>query len=344
MTSSFGDLTVIANPNAGGGGVRRQLPELELALRDRDLPYVLHVTEHRGDATSVAARALREGARFLVAVGGDGTVQQVVNGMFDADGGPLAADPVLGVVAAGSGCDLVRSFGLPGDTAGAVAHLRGTNTYDFDVMKITYADPAGKRLTRYSHNLAEAGFGAAVLRRQAQLPAWVGRAQSFTAFWLTFARTRLAHVNVLADAKIYDGPAYNVVVANAQFTGGGLRLSPRSFPGDGVLDALVFRGPRSNALTMLPRIYRHGDHLPDPHIHEMRAKIRVAVDADRPLPIEADGELLGTTPATFQIVPRTASRRSGERPRPRPAPLWTAPRARRRPSRTAGGRSRATRS
>ncbi len=303
MTSSFGTLTVIANPKAGGGGVRAQLPELERALQDRDLPYRLHIAEDRGDATSFAAAALRGGARFLVAVGGDGTVQQVVNGMFDADGRPFVSDAVLGVVPAGSGCDLVRSFGLPGDTRDAVGHLGGANTYAFDVVKITYMDQ-GRRTTRYSHNLAEAGFGGALLRRHAALPGWTGRARSLLAFWLTLALTRLAQVRVEADMKLYEGPAYNVIVANAQFSGGGLRLSPRSFPGDGVLDALIFRGPRSDALTMLPRIYRHGDHVPDPHIHEMRAKIRIAVDADRPLPIEADGEVLGTTPATFQILPR----------------------------------------
>jgi diacylglycerol kinase (ATP) len=172
------------------------------------------------------------------------------------------------------------------------------------VVKITTTGQDGERTVRYSHNLAEAGFGAAVLRRRASLPDWTGRAQSFLAFWLTLARTGLAQVVVEADTKVYEGPAYNVVVANAQFSGGGLRLSPRSFPGDGVLDALVFRGPRSDAVTMLPRIYRHGDHVPDPHIKELRAKIRVAVRADRPLPVVADGELLGTTPATFQIVPR----------------------------------------
>lgn len=303
MTSAFGPLTVIANPNAGGGGVRAQLPDLERALQERDLPYRLQVAEGRGDATSAAAAALRGGARFLVAVGGDGTVQQVVNGMFDGNGLPLVSDAVLGVVPAGSGCDLVRSFGLPGGTRDAVGHLDGTNTYAFDVMKITYMDN-GSRATRYSHNLAEVGFGGALLRRQAGLPGWAGRARGLLAFWLTLARTRLAQVRVEADTKLYEGPAYNVIVANAQFSGGGLRLSPRSFPGDGILDALIFKGPRSDALTMLPRIYRHGDHVPDPHIKEMRAKIRVAVDADRPLPIEADGEVLGTTPATFQIVPR----------------------------------------
>jgi diacylglycerol kinase family enzyme len=95
-----------------------------------------------------------------------------------------------------------------------------------------------------------------------------------------------------------------VVVANAQFTGGGLRLSPRSFPGDGILDALVFTGPRSGAYTQLPRLFRHGDHVPDPHIQELKAKIRFEIRSERPMPVLADGVALGTTPVTFQIVPR----------------------------------------
>ncbi len=104
---------------------------------------------------------------------------------------------------------------------------------------------------------------------------------------------------------MYEGPAFNVIVGNAQFASGGMRLSPRSFPGDGVADVLVFSGPRSDAYTLLPAMYRHGDHIPHPHIHEMRAKIRISIEGERPLPIVADGELLGTTPATFQIVPRS---------------------------------------
>ena len=111
-------------------------------------------------------------------------------------------------------------------------------------------------------------------------------------------------VHVEADKKAWEGPAFNVVVGNGQFTSGGMRLSPRSFPGDGVLDALIFAGPRTDAYTLLPRIYRHGDHIPDPNIHELRAKIRIAVDADRPMALVADGRPFGTTPATFQVVPR----------------------------------------
>jgi diacylglycerol kinase (ATP) len=302
MTSPFGSLAVIVNPHAGRGRVAGELPALERALAANGLDFALEVTHAPGDATRLARQAMADGRRFLVAVGGDGTVQEVLNGMFD-DGEPLLEQPVLGVVAATSGCDLVRSFGLPDDTDGGCRHLAGTNTYPFDVVKISYED-AGERRTRYAANLVEVGLGAAVARATARLPARLGNTRHFLGFWGAYVRTRPASVKVDADRKTFEGRAFNVIVANAQFTSAGLRMSPRSFPGDGVLDALVFRGPRSDAYRMLPRIYRHGDHIPDPNIHEMRAKIRVAVEADRPLPIVADGEVLGTTPATFQIVPQ----------------------------------------
>jgi diacylglycerol kinase (ATP) len=301
--SAFGDLTVIVNPNAGAGSVGGQLPALEGALVAHGLPYALHVAGTASEATQAARTALEGGGRYVVAVGGDGTVQAVLNGFFD-DGRALVEQPVLGVVGAGSGCDLLRTFGLPAGTADGVSHLTGDNVYPLDIVKVVTTGPGGDRITRYAHNLAEIGLGASVARRRQRLPAWTGRARDFLGFWIAFAGSRTARVEVKADAKAYEGPAFNVVVGNAQFTNGGLRLSPRSFPGDGILDVLVFTGPRSDALTMLPRMFRHGDHVPDPHIHEMRAKINVAIGADRPLAVVADGNELGRTPASFQMLPR----------------------------------------
>ncbi|HZB79196.1 MAG TPA: hypothetical protein VE522_05055 [Actinomycetota bacterium] len=117
-------------------------------------------------------------------------------------------------------------------------------------------------------------------------------------------KTKPTRFTIEHDTRTWEGRAWNVVVANAQFTGEGLRLSPRSFPGDGVLDALVFTGPRSGAYTQLPRLFRHGDHVPDPHIEELKAKIRFEVATAAPFPVVADGVPLGMTPVTFQVVPR----------------------------------------
>jgi len=300
MSSPFGTLAVIADPNAG---VVAHLPELERALDDRGLEHRTLVANGSSPA-ALAAEALDGGHRFLVAVGNDATVQDVVNGMF-RDGRPIREEPVLGVVAAGSGCDLLRSFGLPDDTAGGASHLAGENTYALDLMKITATGPDGDRHTRYGHNLAQVGMGAQQVACAAKAPAWLGGARRFYGWWCGYLKTKPTDVEIDHDRRTWQGEAWNVVVANAQFTDGGIRLSPRSFPGDGVLDALVFTGPRSGAYTQLPRLFRHGDHVPDPTIAELKARIRFEVRAERPLPILVDGVPLGITPATFQIVPRS---------------------------------------
>lgn len=300
MSSPFGELTVIVNPHAGRRHVGREIPELERQLRARGLDYRLLRTEGRGDATRFAREALQAGGRFLVAVGGDGTVHEVVNGMLDEVGKPIVPDAVLGVVAAGSGCDFIRTFGLPGDATRACHHLTGDNTYPLDVGKITYTTAEGTDV-RYFANIAEAGLGAAVAARAERMWPRLGQAKYFIGFWLTMPRFKLANVAVRADRKTYEGPAYLVIVGNAQYNGGGMKVSPRSYPGDGVLDVLVFKGPRSDSFTLIPKVYR-GEHVPHDHVEEFRVKRELVVEADRPLPIEADGEVLGTTPATFEVI------------------------------------------
>jgi diacylglycerol kinase (ATP) len=299
MSSPFGTIAVIADPRAG---VLGQLPLLERALDERGLDHRTLVANGMGPS-ALATSALDEGFRFLVAVGNDRTVHDVVNGMF-RDGSPILEEPVLGVIGAGSGCDLVRSFGVPGDTESAAAHLAGENTYGLDLMKITSTVAGGERRTEYGHNLAQVGMGAQQVACAAKAPAWLGGSRRFYGFWCGYLKTKASRFTIEHDTRTWEGRAWNVVVANAQFTGDGLRLSPRSFPGDGVLDALVFTGPRSGAYTQLPRLFRHGDHVPDPFIRELKAKIRFEVRSERSMPVLADGVTLGTTPATFQIVPR----------------------------------------
>lgn len=300
MASPFGELTVIVNPHAGKRHVGEEIPELERTLRSRELPYRLMRTERRGDATRFAKEALHDGARFLVAVGGDGTVHEVVNGMFE-DGHPIAEQAVLGVVAAGSSCDFIRTFGLPGDASRGGMHLTGENTYPLDVGTVTSTMASGGTELRYFANVAEAGLGAAVTARAERMSPRLGQAKYFLGFWRTMPGFKLAQVRVQADRKVYEGPAYMIVVGNGQYYGGGMKISPRSYPGDAVLDVLVFKGPKSDSFTMIPKIYR-GDHIPSNHVEEFRVKHELTIEADRPLPIEADGEILGTTPATFGVI------------------------------------------
>jgi diacylglycerol kinase (ATP) len=302
VTSPFGPLVVIANPRAGRGKVQAALAQIERVLREEELGYRIVRTTHPGHATQAARDALLGGERYLVAVGGDGTVHEVVNGMF-TDGRPIAPDAVLGVVAAGSGCDFVRSFGLPGDAAQAARHLTGDRVRLIDVGQVTVTSGT-EQITRYFANIAEAGLGGAVVTRSAGLKGigrFLGGARYACGFWLTLPGFRPATVRLDADGQAFEWRAYNVVVANCRFYGGGMQISPKSEPDDSALDVLVMTGPKSDSFTTLPKVYR-GAHLPHRNIAELRTS-RVRVDADQPFPVEADGEILGTTPATFGIIP-----------------------------------------
>ncbi len=296
MTSPFGPLVLIANPNAGRGAVSKALPRVESVLRNKNLAYRIVRTTHPGHATEAARQALSDGERYLVAVGGDGTVHEVVNGMV-RDGGPVAADAVLGVVAAGSGYDFVRSFGLPPDTAQAAERLAGDRVRTIDVGTVTCADGT----TRCFVNIAEAGLGGAVVARAANLGKLLGGARYAAGFWLTLPRFRPAAVRLDADGQYHAWRAFNVVVANCRFYGGGMQISPNSDPGDCLLDILVMTGPKSDSFTTLPKVYS-GAHLPHRNIAELRTA-QLSIEADTPFPVEADGELLGVTPASFGIIP-----------------------------------------
>ncbi|MGH2764921.1 MAG: diacylglycerol/lipid kinase family protein [Actinomycetota bacterium] len=303
MASPFGDLVLIANPRSGRGRVGQELPEVERQLIARKLGYRILETEGPGHASHLAREALEDGNRFLVAVGGDGTVQEVVNGMLE-DGKPVAGDAVLGVVAAGSGSDFVRTFGLPGDAVKAIRHLEGDRLYPIDIIMAEYR-AGGVARTRYVANIAECGLGAAVVARAGRLPRWFGRSRYFWGFWLSLGIYRPSEITVRVGRKEFAGRANNVVVANCQFYGGGMKISPRSYPGDGLLEAQISTGPKSEAFTLLPKIYR-GEHVPHPHIKELRGK-SIEVDGERPLPVEGDGEVLGTTPATFTVLPEVVA-------------------------------------
>ena len=158
MTSPFGPMVIIANPRAGRGNVDKALPRIEQILREQAIGYRIVRTTHPGHATEAARDALHHGERYLVAAGGDGTIHEVVNGMIQ-DGGPVAADAVLGVVAAGSGCDFVRSFGLPGDAVRAARHLAGDRVRPIDVGTARFDTGTSNTGTRYFVNIAELRAG-----------------------------------------------------------------------------------------------------------------------------------------------------------------------------------------
>jgi diacylglycerol kinase (ATP) len=316
MPSPFGRAHIIINPRAGRGAVERGWPEVKRVLDEGGVDHDVTITEQPGHATEAARRAIDAGCTFVVAVGGDGTVHEVVNGLMDEEG-PRNPATVLGVVAAGSGCDFVKTFGLPQDPAQAAGHLLGDNLWGkIDVGRIRCTGRDGSPHTRWFANIADAGIGAEIVDATTRMPKFLGasvyRLAALKGIATFKARPARIVMNGRATAGKHredetlsevsnDGVFSMLVIANGQFFGGGMRVAPRATPGDGLFDVQISHGPKGESVKAMQKMFK-GEHLPSPFIKEFLAT-SVTVDGDAKILIEADGEVVGTTPATFDIVP-----------------------------------------
>lgn len=299
---TLGRTLVIVNPRAGAGSAAT-VTRLVGALAERDIrPDVVETAAAR-DATRIAREAAESGIRLIVAVGGDGTVHEVVNGLIDAESGTVRGDdPVLGVVSAGSGCDLVRTFGLDRAPETIARHLAGPGVTRIDVGRIRLTGQDGHPTVRVFANVAEVGFGGTAARAASRLPARLGPRRYSLGIVAAWGGFRRVPMTLTHDGGTFSGTLCNVVVANGQFFGGGLKVAPRSLPDDGRLDLQAWGGTPTDVLRAARQL-RDGSHLQRPDVRAWPTT-RVDVVTERTAAVEADGELLGTGPATFDVLPR----------------------------------------
>jgi diacylglycerol kinase (ATP) len=299
---ALGPPLLIANP-AAGRGRGGPLDLLREALRARGVAHDLRFTEAPGHASVLAREAVEAGRTYVVAVGGDGTVHEVVNGLVDVDSGEARGPGlVLGVMSAGSGCDLARTFGLDRPPEVVARHLDGEATMPFDVGRIRLRGPDGGERRVLFANIAEAGYGGLVTDLANRMPRWLGRTRYAVATVAAIRRFRLVHTRVTVDHTSVEEELSNVVVANGQFFGGGLKVAPRALPDDGRFNVQVWRGRPIDVLRATPDL-RVGEHLERDDVREWQSTT-VTIEGESPLLVEADGEVLGSTPATIDLLPR----------------------------------------
>lgn len=303
MNSPFGPALLVANPRAGRGR-NAVLPRVLAAMHARGLEATVSLTRAPGDAERITREAVTgQGIRFVVAVGGDGTVHEVVNGLIDAEHGRAhGSDVVFGAVAGGSGCDFIRTFGLDRAPERAVAHLEGETVFPVDVGRVVFTAADGSQRTRVFANIAEAGYGGLVTAKANGMPKALGKSRYLLAALSAVRRFDLVGTRVSVDHTSVDEPLSNVVVANGQFFGGNLKVAPRALPDDGLFNVQLWRGSPSEVFRQTPKL-RVGEHLTGPDVREYQSAT-VAIESERPLVIEADGEILGTTPARFDLLPQ----------------------------------------
>jgi YegS/Rv2252/BmrU family lipid kinase len=289
---------MIVNPASGGGRTARQWPEIARRARLHGLDVDVRVTERRGHAVELARAAAEQGVPLVLAVGGDGTVSEVADGLAGC-----AGPTELAIIQRGSGCDFGRTFGIPKDTERALTIAATAAARTIDLGRVEFAGSEGGIESRHFANIASAGLtGVAadrVNRSGKPLGATVAFAWAAVATFVSYRNTRFC---VQIDDEQIDQVCNNAIVANCRYFAGGMKILPDADPSDGLLDVLVWGDvSKADLARNLHKLYR-GTHVGHPKATIRRAR-RVVITPESPLPIEVDGEQPGLTPATFEVVP-----------------------------------------
>jgi diacylglycerol kinase (ATP) len=283
---------VIVNPIAGS------VKDLDVLLKKlrRLRPGELHLTRKTGDAKIFARKATRAGCNYVIAAGGDGTLNEVVNGIAT----PRCPRSVcIGVVPIGTGNDFARSLGLPATLDENIDILRAKQTAPIDLVRVK------SDCTRYFVNVSTGGFSGLV---DEKLTPEIKRAWGPLAY-VRSAAAALPKLHayrttvVLDNAERLSIDLYNVVIANGRFVAAGLPIAPNADPGDGWLDlVLIPKRPKREMALLVAEIIL-GKHLSSNALIFRRAK-EIAVRSRPGMWFNADGELVGNEPALFQVIPR----------------------------------------
>jgi diacylglycerol kinase (ATP) len=253
-------------------------------------------SERPGHLIELAQQAVAGGARLVVAVGGDGTLNEVVNGV-------AGCDVDLATIPLGTGMDFVRTHGIPTSFDDAVRVALTGAPRTIDAGRVRYRTWGGEDAERWFANVGSVGMSGAVAQRVNGMSKVLGgKATFFYALTRVFLEWENTDVTVKLDDCERRGRMHDVVVANGVWHGGGMMLAPGAEPDDGLFDVVLIGDVgKVDFLTTAPKIYR-GKHVAHPKVDVVRSA-RVEVDAAERLPIEVEGEQVGTTPAVFEIVP-----------------------------------------
>jgi YegS/Rv2252/BmrU family lipid kinase len=296
----------VINPRSGGGRTGAMHSAIEAALKAALGDVTAVATLQAGDATRIVNEALAAGYQRIVAIGGDGTLNEVVNGFF-RDGTSIAPDAVFSFAMSGSGGDFRRTFGIEGDTLTAIAALAHASPRPIDLGRVTFATPRGEA-TRHFVNIASFGLSGEVVNRvnRALIAKWFGG--PFTFKWhstmaaLTFRpwRVRLC-VDDIFDEVI---DASTVAVCNGRYFGGGMKIAPDAAPDDGLFDVVIIAQSRTREMIARMNDIYSGAHVHHPNVKVLRGRRVIAAPVtERAAFAERDGEGGMQLPATFENLP-----------------------------------------
>ena len=301
-------VTVIVNPAANKGGARRRWAAIAAQLTARLGPFTPQFTIAPGHATALARLALAEGARRFVAVGGDGTVNEVLNGLIDPSGCLVEPDAVLCPIPAGTANELCRALGHLQQAARAYDAVASAETRAIDLLRVRCMGLDGRPVARFGYLIVSLGAAATISHRTSQ-SRWIKKLGGI-AYLLMTPPVTLGYRN-RAVAITVDGvaqgtrPIFTAMVANTENGGGGMRLAPGAKFDDGLLDLVEMGdiGPVAMLTAVLPKVYS-GAHVHHPKVRLSRGT-SFRFDSGVETLVDLDGETVGRLPLEVSVIPRS---------------------------------------
>lgn len=295
---------LVVNPRSGNGATGRRWPRLLEDVRESFGEVECALTSRPMEAAELARAALQAGHRTIFAVGGDGTLNEVLNGFFGADGQPVAPDAVIGLLPQGTGGDFKRTAGIPGDWLRALRHVAAARPRRVDVGRLRFRAHDGREATRYFLNIASFGVSGAVDEAVNRSSKWLGGKASF--MFGSF-RAMLGHRDRRVRFSVDGGPEEEapvtvLAVSNGQFFGGGMWVSPAARLDDGQFSCTLWSGYGLRDFVLRGRAIYSGRHVQWPGTRCFSAR-RLRATSDERVLLDVDGEQPGTLPAEFEILP-----------------------------------------
>lgn len=295
-------ILVIVNPASDGGVTARLWPRVRRRLRAAGVQMDETYTVGPGHARILARHAGEHGSETILYVGGDGTANEVINGLMDL---PSGARPALACLPRGTGADFPKSLGLSAGPRAAARRILAGRERMIDVAASSFSSLNGTQEQRFFANMADVGIGGYVAERVNHSgKTWGGFLSFLGSTIITFWRLEKPNLTLSVDGvEVHSGPATSVAIANGPRFGGGMLMAPKAVMDDGLLDVVVIKDiAKSDLIRSLPRLYR-GTHLTHPKVEAFQGT-RVEVHGAQPTPLEIDGEYPGTTPFHVWIEPR----------------------------------------
>ncbi len=296
---------LIVNPKSGNGTTGRNWPSIDREIR-RGLrtDYEVKFTERLGHATLLTSEAIKEGSELVMAVGGDGTINEVVNGFFQ-DGKPLNPDAAMAIMSIGTGSDFIKTLQSPTTPFECAERTRSGKVWRIDLGRCSLVGLDGGQRSRLFINIADFGSGGAVVDKVNRTTKVLGGRISFLWGILTTLPT---YKNKLTKYKIDDEPEQEkilntLVVANGRYYGGGLQPAPNAKLDDGLFDIVTIGDVGFFEAVSSLGEFRKGTHLDNPNISYSRGRT-VFANSDETQLVEMEGEVVGRLPARFEMLPK----------------------------------------